>query len=426
MKPQLLISAASTGSGKTLFALGLIRALKNRGLHTQPYKCGTDFMDAQLLSLASDHETVHLDTWLASNTHLQHMYNKYGERADVCIAEGTGGLFDGYKKTQGSSAEMAGLLDIPILLVINARMAGYSIAPLIYGFKHFHRHTHIAGVIFNMVSSESHYHCLREACTDAGVDCLGYLPYSDDLKLPSKHLALTLTVRKELDQQINRIAEVIEKQVDINRIINLCNRNFPCRYTLPYTSETEFDSFIPPMRKIKIAVARDAAFCFTHRANMEQLKRIGEITWFSPVYGSDLPEADLVYLPGGFPELFARQLHRRHKLMEALRHHVGKGGKILAEGGGIVFLGRSITIREGGTSYPMANILPLDFTMENSRLKSGKRKITHQGHEWKGTEYQYFRLTSPDSDQPLYVQGNVIATTKHLYWGETDLLKLWE
>ena len=236
MKPQLLISAASSGSGKTLFALGLIRSLSKRGLQIQPYKCGTDFMDAQLLTLASDHETVHLDTWLASYTHLQHMYNKYGEKADVCIAEGTAGLFDGRNKMQGCSAEMAGLLNVPIILLVNARLTGYSVAPLIYGFRHFHSHTPIAGVVFNMVSSEAHYHCLREACLDAGADCLGYLPVSADLKLPSKHTALTLTARKELNNQIDNIAEIIEKQIDINRILNLCNRNFPCQYTLPYSS----------------------------------------------------------------------------------------------------------------------------------------------------------------------------------------------
>ncbi|MBE6276506.1 MAG: cobyrinate a,c-diamide synthase [Bacteroides sp.] len=426
MKPQLLISAASSGSGKTLFALGLIRSLSRRGLQIQPYKCGTDFMDAQLLTLASDHETVHLDTWLASYTHLQHMYNKYGEKADVCIAEGTAGLFDGRNKMQGCSAEMAGLLNVPIILLVNARLTGYSVAPLIYGFRHFHSHTPIAGVVFNMVSSEAHYHCLREACLDAGADCLGYLPVSADLKLPSKHTALTLTARKELNNQIDKIAEIIEKQIDINRILNLCNRNFPCQYTLPYSSDTEFDTFTPPARKIKIAMARDAAFNFTHRENIEQLKRIGNITCFSPVYGSELPEADLVYLPGGYPELFARQLHRRHKLMEDLRNYAERGGRILAEGGGMLFLSRSLTLRQGGTSYPMANLLPLDFTMEEAKLQSGYRTLLHNGKEWRGNEYQYFRYADKSVQAPLFRHKNVIASSKHLYWGETDLLKLWE
>ena len=130
MKPQLLISAITAGNGKTLFSMGLLRALKKRGLKVQPYKCGPDFIDSQLLTIAADRESVNLDTWMASHTHVQHLYNKYGEQADVCITEGVGGLFDGYRRMQGSSAEMAGLLNLPVILLVNARNAGYSVAPI--------------------------------------------------------------------------------------------------------------------------------------------------------------------------------------------------------------------------------------------------------------------------------------------------------
>ena len=187
MKPQFLISAMASGSGKTLFAMGLLRALKNRGLRIQPYKCGTDFFDSQILSLAAECETVHLDKWMASHTHIQHLYNHYGEKADVCITEGTSGLFDGFHKLQGSAAEMAKLLDIPILLVVNARVSGYSLAASIYGFKHFHSQVRIAGVVFSQVSSSAHYSFLRETCADAGVDCLGYLPVCFLPNIPYLH-----------------------------------------------------------------------------------------------------------------------------------------------------------------------------------------------------------------------------------------------
>ena len=239
MKPQILISAPTAGSGKTLFAMGLMRVLKKRGLAVQPYKCGPDFIDSQYLSIAADCDSVNLDAWMASNTHVQHLYNKYGEQADICVTEGVGGLFDGYRRMQGSTAEMAGLLNLPVVLLINARIAGYSVAPLIYGFKNFYAGIHIAGVVFNQVSSPAHFSHLREACSDANVDCLGYLPNMEEFKLPAKHSVVSVANRRSLDELANAVAAQIEKTVDVNRLLNRCNRNFPCPYTLPYSSDTD-------------------------------------------------------------------------------------------------------------------------------------------------------------------------------------------
>jgi cobyrinic acid a,c-diamide synthase len=216
MKPQILISAPTASSGKTLFAMGLLRVLKKRGIKVQPYKCGPDFIDSQLLSIAADQESVNLDAWMSTHTHVQHLYNIYGEQADICLTEGTGGLFDGYRRMQGSTVEMAGLLNLPIVLLVNARMAGYSVAPLIYGFKNFYAGVRIAGVVFNQVSSPAHFAHLREACSDTGVDCLGYLPLMDGFKLPSKHTAISLANRRNIDEQAEIIAEQIEKTVDVN------------------------------------------------------------------------------------------------------------------------------------------------------------------------------------------------------------------
>ena len=166
----------------------------------------------------------------------------------------------------------------------------------------------------------------------------------------------------------------------------------------------------------------------------------GNISYFSPVYGSDLPEADLIYLPGGYPELFARQLHRRHKLMNALKDYAEKGGKILAECGGMAFLGHSITAKEGGTAYQMCNILPLDFTI-SSKLTSGYRKMTYNGVELKGYEFHYSITNTTDNsliatqatnikgmniDLPIYRYKNIIASYGHWYWGDKDILDLWK
>ena len=444
MKPQILISAPTASSGKTLFAMGLLRVLKKRGIKVQPYKCGPDFIDSQLLSIAADQESVNLDAWMSTHTHVQHLYNIYGEQADICLTEGTGGLFDGYRRMQGSTVEMAGLLNLPIVLLVNARMAGYSVAPLIYGFKNFYAGVRIAGVVFNQVSSPAHFAHLREACSDTGVDCLGYLPLMDGFKLPSKHTAISLANRRNIDEQAEIIAEQIEKTVDVNRMLNRCNRNFPCQYSLPYSSDTEFDSFTSPLCKLKIAIARDPAFCFTYRENIARLAKLGDITHFSPLYGYELPKADLIYLPGGYPELFARQLHRRRKMMDALKEYAEAGGKILAECGGMVFLGRTLKSKENGTAYAMSNILPIDFVMPTTpHLSSGYRKTTIQEQEWKGYEFHYSNILQDDTPSqwaslsisnqkgnetimPLYRYKNVVASYTHWYWGDKDILKIWQ
>ncbi len=441
MKPQLLIGAASSGSGKTTFTMGLLRALKKRGLQVQPFKCGPDYIDTQYHTLAAGYESVNLDTWLASGTHVQHLYDKYGENADVCITEGAMGLFDGYRRMQGSSAEIARLLDVPVVLVVNARSAAYSVAPLIYGFKHFKPGVKIAGVVFNQVASPSHFTFLREACKESGVESLGCLPVTEGLKIPSRHLGLTLTAKRSMNALIERAAEIVEEHVDVDKLLNLCQRNFPCRYTLPYRSETDVESLVPRPAKWRIAIARDPAFNFTYRENIARLADAGILTYFSPVYGNDLPEADLVYLPGGYPELFARQLHRRRKLMDALKEYAECGGKVLAECGGMMLLASSLTARRGGTAYAMAGILPLDCTMENARLHLGYRRMVYRGMELRGHEFHYSGVVNPGAlpsvaqqfsargaevSTPLYRYKNVIAGYTHLYWGETDILKLWE
>lgn len=156
---------------------------------------------------------------------------------------------------------------------------------------------------FNQVSSAAHFGYLKDACKDAGLECLGYLPQTEGLRMPSRHLGLTLTAKRQMDEVIERTSLLVEQYVDIDKLLSLCTRIFPCQYTLPYTSEVGVESMHRPSAKLRIAVARDAAFNFTYRENLDRLSELGKITYFSPVYGSDLPEADLVYLPGGYPEL---------------------------------------------------------------------------------------------------------------------------
>lgn len=221
MKKGILIGAATSNSGKTTFTMGLLRALTRRGMRVQPFKCGPDYIDTMFHHLASGSESVNLDTFMSSTEHVQQQYAKYGNEADMCVVEGVMGLFDGYDRSQGSSAEIAMLLDLPVVLVVNARSAAYSVAPLIYGFKHFNPKVRIAGVVFNMVSSDHHYSFLKDACEAAGVACLGYLQKNPDINIPGRHLGLTISAREEMESLINLAADEVERHVDLNGLVDL-------------------------------------------------------------------------------------------------------------------------------------------------------------------------------------------------------------
>ena len=214
LAPQsFLIGAATSNSGKTTFTMGLLRALRDRGLKVQPYKCGPDYIDTMFHEMASGRESVNLDTYMASDEHVKEVFQRYGEDADVRIVEGVMGLFDGYDKSKGSSAEIAMLLDIPVILVVNAKSVAYSVAPLIYGFKHFNPKLKIAGVVFNMVASENHFSFLKQACEDAGVPCLGYMLRNSELIIPGRHLGLTIEAREETEELIRLAAKEVAQQV---------------------------------------------------------------------------------------------------------------------------------------------------------------------------------------------------------------------
>ena len=214
---SFLIGAATSNSGKTTFTMGLLRALRDKGLKVQPYKCGPDYIDTMFHEIASGRESVNLDTYMASDEHVKEVFQRYGEDADVRIVEGVMGLFDGYDKSKGSSAEIAMLLDIPVILVVNAKSVAYSVAPLIYGFKHFNPKLKIAGVVFNMVASENHFAFLKQACEDAGVPCLGYMLRNRDLIIPGRHLGLTIEAREETEELISLAAKEVEEHVLMNQ-----------------------------------------------------------------------------------------------------------------------------------------------------------------------------------------------------------------
>jgi cobyrinic acid a,c-diamide synthase len=431
MKPQLLIGALHSGSGKTTFTMGILRALQRQGLQVQPFKCGPDYIDTRFHALAAGRESVNLDTWLASERHVRDLYARYGADAQVCVVEGVMGLFDGYDRMAGSSAAIARLLDIPVVLVVGARSMAYTVAAQLHGMKTFLPGLRLAGVVFNQVSSENHFRFLAQACEDAGLRCFGWLPKVPDLEIPSRHLGLTLAAGQEMERWIDRAADLMTRCLDLPALLEA---------VCVAAAEAPAEASAAP-GTLRIAVARDAAFNFTYRENLSRLSQLGQVRFFSPLAGDPLPEADLVYLPGGYPELFAAELSSRRETMQQLRDYAESGGRILAECGGMIYLSKAIEGVEGGP-YPLCGILPFSATMDGARLHLGYRRLVDAaGREWRGHEFHYSAVTAPDAlpsvaqqydarggavATPLYRYKNVIAGYTHLYWGETGILNLWD
>ena len=210
MKSAFLIAAPTSGSGKTTIARGIMALFTEKGYKVQPFKCGPDYIDTKFHEAVCHRPSVNLDTFMATPEHVRELFAHYGQDADVCVVEGMMGLFDGYDRDKGSSAEIAQALDIPVVLVVDAKSAAYSMAPLLQGFVNFRKNVRIAGVIFNKVGSERHFSMLQQVCDDLHIECFGYLPKSPELEQGSRYLGLDFS---ELNAQpIKQLEEHVKWQ----------------------------------------------------------------------------------------------------------------------------------------------------------------------------------------------------------------------
>ena len=217
MTHSFLISAPTSGSGKTTIARGLMALLTQKGKVVQPFKCGPDYIDTKFHAAVCGRPSINLDTFMASKEHVRELFDRYGADADVCIVEGMMGLFDGYDHDKGSSAEIASVLDIPVVLVVDAKSAAYSMAALLSGFLHFRKDVRIAGVIFNKVGSERHQKMLKEVCEDLQVECFGCLPKHTDLEQGSRYLGLDFSE----EVQNETLVQLLEESVQWKRLLTL-------------------------------------------------------------------------------------------------------------------------------------------------------------------------------------------------------------
>lgn len=432
-----LLAAPSSGSGKTTITLALLRILSRRGFRVQPFKCGPDYLDTRLHTLAASFggraaDGINLDTFMSSEAHVHDLFQRYSRNADVSVVEGVMGLFDGAEKARGSSAEIARLLDIAVIMVVNAKSMAYSAAPLLHGFRTFDPRLRLAGVIFNQVNTPSHYRFLEAAALDAGVEPLGYVPRNEDVVISERHLGLNTSAGYDREAVIEAMAAHVEKTVAVDRLLALAEKEIPqivtgraCRGNR--SRET---------RRRVIAVARDEAFSFLYAENLSVLQDHGDIVYFSPMEDRSLPQADLLYLAGGYPELYAGRLTANRDMRKAIAAYCAAGRAAYAECGGMMYLGESLMTADG-TPHPMCGVLDLDTTMQGARLTLGYRKVRLEGlypDELRGHEFHYSRIgrqgelrniasVSDARDERcstgIFRAGNTVASYIHLYWGET-------
>ena len=454
--PQFLIAAPTSGSGKTTVSRGLMALFVKKGLKVQPFKCGPDYIDTKYHEVVCGRPSINLDTFMASQEHVSSLYARYSADADVAVVEGMMGMYDGYDRDRGSSAEVARLLGIPVVLVVDAKSAAYSMAPLLSGFINFRPDIRIAGVIFNRVGSLRHYRMLQEVCEDLNVTCLGYLPKQKELEQESRHLGLDFSRSKETEG-LDMLAGLLEEHVDWELLLSTTGRPLP-------TAAVEEKPVLSEPGKLHISVARnEESFSFLYAEHLDILRRMGTVTFFNPEHDRPIPqETDLLYLPGGYPENRLEELAGARLARESIRSYIEAGGRTLAECGGMIYLSQSVLSdgdTDGGSAgscvgnigNEMVGVLPFSITNERKRRKLtlGYRQFNYNGWRLKGHEFHYTQFAVPEADgkeggacslppsiaqvynakggkvtTPVFRYKNLIASYTHLYWGEVDVMAL--
>ena len=435
--PQVMIAAPTSGAGKTTLAIGLMALLSRKGFKVQPFKCGPDYIDTKFHKAVCNRPSVNLDLFMASNCHVREIYKRYSADADVCVVEGMMGLYDGYKLSKGSPADIAQTLDVPVVMVVDGSHAGFSIAPMLYGFKSFSDRIRIVGVIYNKVASERHATMLREAAKEVGLECLGCLPRQKDVANGERYLGLDFSHKIDAE----RVADMVEKNVDWQRLLEITKPNGCKTMSAGITGNVDSSPAIPIVSEQtleqgwqkKIMIARNSeSFSFLYQEHIDILKSQGEVEFFDPEEDVRLPEdTTMLYLPGGYPEKHLSALEKAERCRKSIKEYAEHGGRIIAECGGMMYLCRSIIGDEGETE--MCGVLPYSITARKSdrKLSLGYRQVVINGKEYRGHEFHYTQFLPPlppsaaavydargnEVVSPIIRQGNVIASYTHLYWG---------
>jgi cobyrinic acid a,c-diamide synthase len=434
----VLIAGVSSGVGKTTVTVGLLAALRRRGLRVQPFKVGPDYIDTSYHSQAAGGvASRNLDLWLLPASTMRTLFARATSSADVAIVEGVMGLFDGRLGGEGlaSSAHVAKELDLPVVLVLDAGKLSWSAGALVLGYRSFDPGLRLAGVILNRVGGPRHVAELTTSIEQrAGVPVLGWLSKQEQLAVPERYLGLVPTTEGPGWQSFVDAAEAaVTSGVNLPRLLQLAGDSTP-QTVAPGLFPTQR---VPP--SAAIAVARDQAFSFYYQDGLDLLAAWGaELVPFSPLADAALPsDASAVYIGGGFPELFASGLAENGSMLDSLRLAHARGIPIYGECGGLMLLGRSL-VDAHGQRHAMAGIVPMDSTLAATRLTIGYRDAsaardtllldrsqTVRAHEfhWSSPEQEIASHDAAylvDDRQPQaegFSRGQTLASYLHLHFG---------
>jgi cobyrinic acid a,c-diamide synthase len=423
-----LIAAPHSGSGKTTVTLGMLRALRERGLSVASAKAGPDYIDPAFHGAASGRECVNIDPWAMRPEMVLKLAHDFSLGADTLVVEGMMGLFDGAADGKGSSADLAQLLGLPVVLVVDCARLSHSVAALVSGFAHFREGLELAGVILNNVASPRHEAMLRQALSVLSTPILGVLPPSPALSLPSRHLGLVQSAEHEnLELFIAAAARAVEAGIDLKTLLLIGHR------AGNYGKLAEIDIIPPPAQRI--AVAHDQAFAFSYPHVLTGWKRAGaEIDLFSPLE-NEAPRIDcgMVYLPGGYPELHAARLSEANKFRAGMEAARERGAVIYGECGGYMLLGEGLVDAEG-SRHRMLGFLPLETSFAERQRHLGYRRLKGAAgspfpSRYTAHEFHYSTIERQGAGLPLFaaedalgadlgpaglVQGNVCGSYMHL------------
>ncbi|MSM40322.1 MAG: cobyrinate a,c-diamide synthase [Geobacter sp.] len=379
---SIIIAAPQSGSGKTTVTIGIMEVLKLRGLRVAPFKVGPDFIDPGYHRLVTGRPSINLDGWMCGPAFVRETFSLHAEDADIAVIEGVMGLFDGFggRSEEGSTAQIAKLTGAPVVLVVNARGQARSVAALVRGFASFDPDVRLVGVIFNNVASDSHARILREAmeAAEPALPVLGCIPADDRLDIPSRHLGLVTAEENRLPAQfLDHLVNVIKDSLDLGLLWAVADSPGPAAGTLRDLPAAAGSA------PVRIGVARDEAFCFVYEDNLRLLAAAGaEIVPFSPLRDETLP-SDLqgLYLPGGYPELFAGELAANLSMKEAIALAAADGMPVYAECGGFMYLTEGLVPLQGPieATHRFVGVFPVTTRMLPRRKALGYREIELAG-----------------------------------------------
>lgn len=442
MASAVVIAGVRSGVGKTTIATGIMGALTRRGYKAQPFKAGPDYIDPSYHEVACGVPSRNLDTWLMPHRTVLELFHRSSSNRDLAIVEGVMGVFDGHSSLseEGSTAELAKLIDAPVILVADASKVARSVAAEVLGYQQFDPDMRIAGVILNGVGSPRHLEFCRPQIEETtGLPVLGYLPRRDDLVQPERHLGLIPTVEGTVaGQWYDALVAQVEKTIDLDRIVRLAEGpGSPSVHPEVYPAETQ-------PKRARIAIARDKAFSFYYQDSLDLLDAWGaEMVPFSPLEDEFLPEeVGGIYIGGGFPELFAAELAQNTPMHAAIRKKISAGTPVYAECGGLMYLGRSLTDLDG-VRHAMVGVIPAASRMSDKRLTLGYREVeakadnplmqkgqrvrVHEFH-WStleqppDPEYSVYKVVDDGDRSEGFRVGSVWASYVHIHLGSDPSL----